>query len=70
MLIHVKSKLLLSRTFTGVAAVLSALLDVLTVAAVVIAVAAGFYTLYRRFASGRGYASGRGHDDDELISDS
>jgi NhaB family Na+:H+ antiporter len=69
LLIHVRSKLLLSLTFTGVAALLSAFLDALTVAAVVIAVATGFYTLYHRFASGRGYDDAHDHDDDELVSD-
>jgi NhaB family Na+:H+ antiporter len=69
LLINVRSKLLLSLTFTGVAAVLSAFLDALTVAAVVIAVGTGFYTLYHRFASGRGYDDDHDHDDDELVSD-
>ena len=69
LVIHVRSKLLLSLTFTAVAALLSAFLDALTVAAVVIAVATGFYTLYHRFASGRGYDDDHDHDDDELISD-
>lgn len=69
LLIRVRSKILLSLTFTGVAALLSAFLDALTVAAVVIAVAAGFYTLYHRFASGRGYDDDHDHDDDELVSD-
>ena len=69
LVIHVKSKLLLSLTFMGVAAILSAFLDALTVAAVVIAVATGFYTLYHRFASGRGYDDDHDHDDDELVSD-
>ncbi len=48
---------------------LSAFLDALTVAAVVIAVAIGFYTLYHRFASGRGYDDDHDHDDDELVAD-
>jgi NhaB family Na+:H+ antiporter len=69
LVIHVRSKLVLSLTFTGVAALLSAFLDALTVAAVVIAVATGFYTLYHRFASGRGYDDDHDHDDDELVSD-
>ncbi|MFZ2965000.1 MAG: sodium/proton antiporter NhaB [Rhodoglobus sp.] len=69
LLIHVRSKLLLSLAFTGVTAVLSAFLDALTVAAVVIAVATGFYTIYHRFASGRGYDDDHDHDDDELVSD-
>ncbi len=69
LLINVRSKLLLSLTFTGVAAVLSAFLDALTVAAVIIAVATGFYTLYHRFASSRGYDDDHDHDDDALVSD-
>lgn len=69
LLIHVRSKILLSLTFAATAAVLSAFLDALTVAAVVIAVATGFYTLYHRFASGRGYDDNHDHDDDELVSD-
>ena len=69
LLIHVRSKLLLSLAFAGVAAVLSAFLDALTVAAVVIAVATGFYTIYHRFASGRGYDDDHDHEDDELVSD-
>ncbi len=54
LLVHVPSKMLLSLTFAAVAAVLSAFLDALTVAAVVLAVTTGFYTVYHRFASGRG----------------
>lgn len=68
-LIKVRSKLLLSITFTGVAAVLSAFLDALTVAAVIIAVATGFYTLYHRFASGPGPDDDHAHDNDDLIGD-
>lgn len=69
LLIGVRSKLLLSLTFTGVAALLSAFLDALTVAAVVIAVATGFYTLYHRFASGRGSDDDHDHGNDELVDD-
>lgn len=69
LVLNVRSKLVLSLTFTGVAAILSAFLDALTVAAVVIAVATGFYTLYHRFASGRGYDDDHDHDDDDLVHD-
>ncbi len=69
LIISVRSKLLLSLTFTGVAAILSAFLDALTVAAVVIAVATGFYTLYHRFASDRAYDDDHDHEDDELVTD-
>lgn len=51
-LLRVRSKLWLSVLFALVAAVLSAFLDALTVTAVVIAVASGFYGVYHRVASG------------------
>ncbi|MEO8467731.1 MAG: sodium/proton antiporter NhaB [Gammaproteobacteria bacterium] len=52
-LLKVRSKALLALLFCGIAAVLSAFLDALTVTAVVIAVATGFYGVYHRVASGR-----------------
>ena len=52
LLVHLRSKLLLSLMFCLVAAVLSAFLDALTVTAVVISVAVGFYGVYHRIASG------------------
>ena len=52
-LIRVRSKIALSLLFCGVAALLSAFLDALTVMAVVIAVASGFYAVYHRVASGK-----------------
>ncbi|MDP1930234.1 MAG: sodium/proton antiporter NhaB [Gammaproteobacteria bacterium] len=51
-LIQVRSKVALSLMFAFLAAVLSAFLDALTVTAVVIAVASGFYSVYHRVASG------------------
>jgi len=48
-LIFVRSKILLSLLFSSVAAVLSAFLDALTVAAVIISVAVGFYRVYEEF---------------------
>ena len=48
LLVKIRSKFLLSFLFCLVAAVLSAFLDALTVTAVVISVAVGFYTVYRR----------------------
>ena len=53
LLINVRSKLVLSLMFSVVAAVLSAFLDALTVTAVVIAVASGFYGVYHKVASGK-----------------
>ncbi|GAA2752640.1 sodium/proton antiporter NhaB [Amnibacterium kyonggiense] len=69
LVVRVRSKLLLSLTFTGAAAVLSAFLDALTVAAVVIAVATGFYTLYHRFASGLRRDEDHDHEDDDGVQD-
>lgn len=67
LLVTIRSKILLSLTFTALAAVLSAFLDALTVAAVIIAVATGFYAVYHRFASGRGADDDHAHDDDRLV---
>ncbi|MCB1749165.1 MAG: sodium/proton antiporter NhaB [Gammaproteobacteria bacterium] len=53
-LLGVRSKALLSLLFCFAGAFLSAFLDALTVTAVVMSVAAGFYTVYHRVASGRG----------------
>ncbi len=52
-LIMVKSKILISLLFCLAGAFLSAFLDALTVVAVIIAVAYGFYDVYHRFASER-----------------
>lgn len=69
LLVAVRSKLLLSLTFTATAAVLSAFLDALTVIAVIIAVGTGLYAVYHRFASDRGFDDEHDHDDDELVND-
>jgi NhaB family Na+:H+ antiporter len=52
-LLGVRSKILLSLMFSLTAAFLSAFLDALTVTAVIITVAVGFYTVYHTVASGR-----------------
>jgi NhaB family Na+:H+ antiporter len=52
-LLGVRSKIALALLFCFTGAFLSAFLDALTVIAVVISVAYGFYDLYHRFASGR-----------------
>jgi NhaB family Na+:H+ antiporter len=68
-LIKVRSKILLALLFSAVAAFLSAFLDALTVTAVVITVAAGFYGVYHKVASGK-QAHQADHDatrDDEVI---
>jgi NhaB family Na+:H+ antiporter len=51
-LLGVRSKIILSLLFSLVAAVLSAFLDALTVTAVIITVAAGFFGVYHKVASG------------------
>lgn len=55
LLLRVRSKALLALTFSALAAVLSAFLDALTVTAVVITAAAGFYGVYHKAASGKHY---------------
>jgi len=67
-LLGVKSKIMLSLMFSFTAAFLSAFLDALTVTAVVITVAVGFYGVYHKVASGKHFD--HSHDatrDDEII---
>ena len=54
LLIKVRNKIVLSFLFSFVAAFLSAFLDALTVTAVIISVAGGFYVVYRRVATAGG----------------
>nr|WP_157349246.1 sodium/proton antiporter NhaB [Raoultella sp. 10-1] len=63
LLLGIRSKMLLSLAFCLAAAFLSAFLDALTVVAVVISVAVGFYGIYHRVASAR-------PDDRDLLDDS
>jgi len=53
LVVRIRSKATLCLLFSAVAAVLSAFLDALTVTAVVITVASGFYGVYHRVASGK-----------------
>lgn len=69
LLVSVRSKTLLALTFLVASAVLSAFLDALTVAAVVLAVATGFYGVYHRFASGRRPDDDHDQGDDDAIDD-
>ncbi|NIB43879.1 sodium/proton antiporter NhaB [Pseudomaricurvus alkylphenolicus] len=67
-LIGVRSKMLLSLLFSVVAAVLSAFLDALTVTAVLISVAVGFYSVYHKVASGKKiYHDDHDHSDDQHV---
>jgi sodium/proton antiporter, NhaB family (TC 2.A.34.1.1) len=52
-LVRVQSKMVISLLFCFAGAFLSAFLDALTVTAVIIAVAYGFYNVYHRYASGK-----------------
>jgi len=60
-LLSIRSKALLSFLFCITAAFLSAFLDALTVTAVLITVAVGFYSVYHRVASGK-HSNSSGHD--------
>ncbi|MDN3639692.1 sodium/proton antiporter NhaB [Simiduia curdlanivorans] len=65
--IGVRSKALLSLLFSFVAAVLSALLGALTVTAVLISVAVGFYGVYHKVASGNSGANHDHGDDNNVV---
>jgi NhaB family Na+:H+ antiporter len=67
LLIRVRSKKMLSLLFCFSAAFMSAFLDALTVIAVVIAVASGFYAVYHKVTSGKGFDSDHDHADDSGI---
>lgn len=62
--VGVKSKRTLSLLFSLVAAALSAFLDALTVTAVIIAVAVGFYAVYHKVASGKLFHQDHNHGND------
>src|SRR5690606_16782327 len=66
-LVKVRSKMVLSLLFCSISAILSAFLDALTVTAVLIAVAVGFYGVYHKVASGKGYDVEHDAGDDNSI---
>lgn len=72
LLLNIRSKMLLSLAFCFAAALLSAFLDALTVVAVVISVATGFYSIYHNVASNRSDGNDGNidvGDDSTLVSD-
>lgn len=79
LLLGVRSKMLLALLFSLAAAFLSAFLDALTVTAVIISVAIGFYSVYHKVASGASFhqdarGNAEGHDDhdngnDDLVTE-
>ncbi|MBT8084261.1 MAG: sodium/proton antiporter NhaB [Woeseia sp.] len=68
-LLGVRSKVLLSLMFSFSAAVLSAFLDALTVTAVIITVASGFYGVYHKVASGKSFDTAHDSGQDGDVTD-
>jgi len=68
LLFGVRSSTLLALVFCGVAALLSAFLDALTVVAVVVTVGLGFYEIYHRAASGKGHEAAHDAAADDAVS--
>jgi NhaB family Na+:H+ antiporter len=68
-LLGIRSKALISLLFSFVAAVLSAFLDALTVTAVLITVATGFFSVYHKVASGKSFDHDHNHTDDDSVED-
>ncbi len=66
-LLKIRNKTAIAVLFSAVSAVLSAFLDALTVTAVVISVAVGFYSVYHRVASGKHFRDEHEHAEDESI---
>ena len=66
-LLGIRSKMVLSLLFSLVAAFLSAFLDALTVTAVLISVAVGFFGVYHRFACGVKGQAKHDHSTDEKV---
>lgn len=64
-ILGIRSKILISLMFSSVAAFLSAFLDALTVTAVIISVALGFYAVYHKVASGFHFEHEADHDHTE-----
>ncbi len=70
LLLRVQNKTIISLLFSFVSAVLSAFLDALTVTAVIITVAVGFYSIYHRVASGKHFRDEHEHGEDGSVADS
>jgi len=66
-LLGVRSKVLLSLMFSFSAALLSAFLDALTVTAVIITVAVGFFGVYHKVASGKKFDHDHDHSTDDDV---
>jgi len=68
-ILGIRSKTFISFMFCSVAAILSAFLDALTVTAVIISVAVGFYSIYHKVVSGKGFADEHEHSEDDQVPD-
>ncbi|MGK0256644.1 MAG: NhaB family Na+:H+ antiporter [Candidatus Azotimanducaceae bacterium] len=68
-LLKIRNKTTIAFLFCIVSAVLSAFLDALTVTAVIISVAVGFYSVYHRVASGKQFRDEHEHGEDDSIED-
>jgi NhaB family Na+:H+ antiporter len=66
-LLGIRSKTLIALLFCFVAAFLSAFLDALTVTAVIISVAVGFYSVFHRVASGKSFGDEHEHGTDDTV---
>jgi NhaB family Na+:H+ antiporter len=66
-LVRIRSKKMIALLFCMAGAFLSAFLDALTVTAVIMAVAFGFYNVYHRFVSGRGGNDAHDLNSDDLV---
>jgi NhaB family Na+:H+ antiporter len=66
-MLGIRSKAMLSLMFSATAAFLSAFLDALTVTAVIITVAAGFYGVYHKAASGKHFSQSHDHGSDDEV---
>lgn len=69
LLLGIESKIILSLAFCFAAAFLSAFLDALTVIAVIISVAVGFYGIYHKVASGQDFDAEHDHTSDESVNE-
>lgn len=69
LLVSIRSKIVLSLIFSFLGAFLSAFLDALTVTAVIITVAYGFYGIYHKYASAKGQKPNCSLKDDEAIAE-
>jgi Na+:H+ antiporter, NhaB family len=68
-LMRIRSKLVVSLLFCASGAFLSAFLDALTVTAVLITVSLGFFAVYHKVASGKGFLDDHDHGDDAPVRD-